>query len=85
MGIFDETKIPISIVWVLLNRPCITTENAPLFFYQRIEKLREIYLENKDKRRFRRKSGEGDIVEGEHKGVTVNYHFSLKELLEWKA
>ena len=83
--IFDETKIPISIVWVLLNRPCITTENAPLFFYQRIEKLREIYLENKDKRRFRRKSGEGDIVEGEHKGVTVNYHFSLKELLEWKA
>ncbi len=82
--IFDETKIPTSIVWVLLNRPCITNEKQYLFFYQRIEKLKEIFVANNNKRRFRRKSGEGDIVNGEHKGVTVNYHFSLKEMIEWK-
>jgi hypothetical protein len=30
--------------------------------------------------RFRRASGYGDVVNGVHKGVVVNYHFSLEEL-----
>jgi len=46
--------------------------------------LEKIYNTAKDKRRFRRKSGKGDIVDGIHKGVVVNYHFSLKELKKWK-
>lgn len=83
--IFEETKIPTSIVWVLLGRPCIIIDKPYLFFFQRIHRLRDIYFTNGDKRRFRRKSGEGDIVNGEHKGVTVNYHFSLKEMIEWKG
>ena len=33
-------------------------------------------------RKFKRASGKGDIVDGVHKGVLVNYHFSLNELLE---
>ena len=44
----------------------------------------EIYNEYKNTRTFRRKSGVGDIVNGEHKGVVVNYHFSLQELKEVK-
>ena len=36
-----------------------------------------------NQRKFRRKSGEGDEVDGKHLGVTVNYHFSLKELKIW--
>lgn len=83
--IFEETKFPTSIVWVLLDRLCITSHRPYLFYFQRIHRLKEIYEACGDTRRFRRKSGEGDIVNGEHKGVTVNYHFSLKELIEWKG
>ena len=78
-----ETGIPTSILWVLLNRPCIV-KNEPLLFYQTTDVLEEIYHKYRDKRRFRRKSGKGDVVDGVHKGVVVNYHFSLGELKEWK-
>lgn len=80
----EETKIPTSIIWVVLNRPCITKQISPRFFYQTIDKLKVIYIQSAEKRRFRRRSGEGDFVNGEHKGVTVNYHFSLKELQLWQ-
>ncbi len=78
------TGFSISIVWVLLNRLCLVAKDNARFFFQSIDKLEEIYNRAKDTRRFRRESGEGDIVDGVHKGVTVNYHFSLKELKEWK-
>jgi hypothetical protein len=79
----EKTNLPVSIVWVLLNRPCIVQEDACSYFYQTTERLKEIYLDWKHKRRFRRRSGEGDVVNGAHKGVTVNYHFSLKDLRPW--
>ena len=75
-----ETNVPILILWVLMNRPCIVNSDEIAFFYQSVGKLEEIYLKHGDKRRFRRKSGTGDVVEGVHKGVVVNYHFSLNEL-----
>jgi len=80
-----ETKIPTSIIWVLMNRPCIVGENDNHFYFQKTSVLKNIYLQEKEKRRFRRKSGQGDIVDGQHKGVVVNYHFSIKELRKWKA
>ncbi|MBE9467691.1 MAG: hypothetical protein IMY72_05130 [Bacteroidetes bacterium] len=79
-SIHDKTKKPIFIFWGLLNRPCIVKKNEYLFFYQNINILKNIYQKYGDKRRFRRKSGKGDVVNGVHKGVTVNYHFSLNEL-----
>lgn len=79
-----ETKIKSVIVWVLLNRLCITGSDKHQLYYQESNVLEAIYNINKEKRLFRRKSGEGDIVDGVHKGVTVNYHFSLKELKQWK-
>jgi len=86
----ETTTIPTSIVWVVSNRPCLVSDlpdskagRENKFYYQKISALRKIYSEEKTKRRFRRKSGEGDIVDGEHKGVVVNYHFSLNELREW--
>jgi hypothetical protein len=82
--IFDKNKISTSIVWVLQNRPCIVNENEIKFYFQNLEILKNIYQKYKDKRRFRRNSGDGDVVDGVHKGVTLNYHFSLKELKEWK-
>lgn len=81
--IAQQDKVKIFIVWVLENRPCIT-DGQTLYFLQSLEKLKEIYNHYGDKRRFRRKSGEGDVVDGVHKGVVVNYHFSLKELKLWK-
>lgn len=79
----ETTSIPTSIVWVVSNRPCIVSENENKFYYQKISVLKKMYSEERNKRRFRRKSGKGDIVAGEHKGVVVNYHFSLTELREW--
>jgi hypothetical protein len=79
----SETKTPVTILWVLLNRPCITTKGKVNLYHQSIDELEKIYDREKNNRRFRRQSGEGDIVDGEHKGVTVNYHFSLRELLVW--
>ncbi len=76
-----EKNIPIYIVWSLANRPCIVPLQKQRFFYQNLSVLQQIRrADYKNTRRFRRKSGEGDIVNGEHKGVTVNYHFSLGEL-----
>lgn len=80
----QQTGVPTSIVWVLLNRPCINTAGQPLFYYQSSSILQQIYLRCKNNRRFRRLSGTGDVVNGQHKGVTVNYHFSLKELRLWQ-
>jgi hypothetical protein len=74
----------IFIFWVVLNRPCIVSKDEEQYYYRLASELKPIYLTENDKRRFRRKSGEGDVVNGEHKGVTVNYHFSLKELKIWQ-
>lgn len=76
--------LTVSIVWVLLNRPCVVKPNEIALYYQKLEVLNNIYTAEKENRRFRRASGEGDIIDGQHKGVTVNYHFSLKELIKWK-
>jgi hypothetical protein len=78
-------KLKIYVLWVLLNRPCVLGETDKRFYYSDTENLQKVYEKQKDKRRFRRKSGEGDVVNGEHKGVVVNYHFSLNELKEWKG
>ena len=53
-----------------------------MFFYQEIDILADILKRYGDKRRFRRESGYGDVVNGQHKGVVVNYHFSLNEFLK---
>lgn len=79
--IFDKTKKMIFIAWVVSNRPCILKDTKKLVFFQDIESLRKTFGVYDMKRRFRRRSGEGDVVNGEHKGVVVNYHFSLNELL----
>ncbi len=81
--IYEIDNIPINIMWVLLNRPCILEKNDKGFYYQSITKLKEIYENCTSKRRFVRKSGKGDVVDGVHKGVIVNYHFSLNELKKW--
>lgn len=80
----DTMPTPIYIVWVLLNRACIVPLGKTQFYFQDVELLRKIYEQQKDNRRFRRKSGDGDVVNGVHKGVTVNYHFSLNELKKWE-
>ena len=71
---------PIYILWVLSERPCIVPIGQYQYYYQSSKILEEIYNHYKDTRRFRRASGYGDVVNGIHKGVVVNYHFSLEEL-----
>ncbi|PID68303.1 MAG: hypothetical protein CR968_02340 [Flavobacteriia bacterium] len=76
-------QIPVAILWVLTDRPCVLHPDEQHFYYQHCRVLQTIYNKYKHKRRFRRQSGKGDIVNGEHKGVVVNYHFSLNELKRW--
>lgn len=72
--------VPVYVLWVLSERPCIVANDQHLYFIQKSDVLQKIYNKYGDKRRFRRQSGKGDVVNGQHKGVVVNYHFSLEEL-----
>ncbi|MBN1310040.1 MAG: hypothetical protein JXB30_01385 [Anaerolineae bacterium] len=71
----SEAK-PIFVIW-WVNRPCI----GEGYWGHQLEVLTELLHKYGDRRRFRRASTQSDIVDGVHKGVTVNYHFSLRELL----
>ncbi len=82
IDIRKETKDKIFVLWCLENRPCIVQEGKTNYYYQDIDELEKIYNKYTDKRRFRRESGRGDVVNGQHKGVVVNYHFSLNEFIE---
>ena len=81
--IHEREKIDLYIVWCLKNRNCINNQNTDLYFYQNIKELEKIRFNDKNNsRKFRRASGIGDVVNGQHKGVLVIYHFSLNELIE---
>lgn len=81
--IFENEQIPTYIVWCLKNRPCINTNNDDLYFYQKITELQKIRQnDTSNSRKFKRASGTGDVVDGIHKGVLVNYHFSINELIK---
>lgn len=81
-NIRENIGAKIYILWFLENRPCIVNNSDYKCFYQDVDILNNIYDQYKDARRFRRESGKGDVVNGQHKGVVVNYHFSLAELKE---
>lgn len=83
--LYEQQKVHVFVFWALLNRPCIVPQNEIQFYYRLASDLKAVYQQENDKRRFKRKSGEGDEVDGVHLGVTVNYHFSLKELKRWKG
>ena len=83
-NIAKRETVPIYILWVLSNRPCAVDNDKVKYFYQKVDILERIYNKYRNIRTFRRKSGVGDVVNGEHKGVVVNYHFSLSELKEIK-
>lgn len=78
----DEEKCRVYIMWCLENRPCIVPEGETRYFYENVNELERLYHIYQEQRRFRRKSGYGDWVNGQHKGVVVNYHFSIEELRE---
>ena len=81
----EKEKVPLFITWCLMRRPCIVglDPKNTKFFSQEIDILKKIRLsDTNDTRRFRRASGTGDVVNGQHKGVVVNYHFSINEFKE---
>lgn len=81
----EKEKVPLFLTWCLMRRPCIVGVNPKnaKFFSQEIDVLKKIRLSDiNNSRRFRRASGSGDVVNGQHKGVVVNYHFSINEFKE---
>jgi len=73
---YHKENISTFLIW-RVRRPCI----AEGYWGQHIEILERIYKQYGYRRKFQRKSTNSDYVDGLHKGVTVNYHFSLQELL----
>lgn len=81
--IHEKEKTDLYIVWCLKNRNCINNQNTDLYFHQNIIDLKKIRLKDTTNfRKFKRATGIGDVVNGQHKGVLVNYHFSLNELIQ---
>ncbi len=68
--------IPIFIVWEF-NRPC--PDIGGITVYQNINVLRNIYQQRGDKRAFKRRQGDGDIIDGRQLGIVDKYHFSIRE------
>ena len=73
---YRENHIPTFIIW-RVRRPCL----GEGYWGQNIDALIDIGNHYRDDRTFRRASTDSDYVDGEHRGVTLNYHFSLRELL----
>jgi type VI protein secretion system component Hcp len=81
--IHEKEKTDLYIVWCLKNRNCINNQNTDLYFHQNIIELKKIRMKDTTNfRKFKRATGIGDVVNGQHKGVLVNYHFSLNELIQ---
>lgn len=80
IALYQREGIPLFLVW-RVQRPCL----GEGYWGQSISRLQEIYQEYGDSRRYRRNSTLSDYVDGQHRGVTVNYHFSLRELLPLSA
>lgn len=80
----DKVEVPVYLIWVLENRECIVGDIrwGIKYYMQSTYLLKKIYEYYWDKRRFRRESWKWDVVNGQHKWVVVNYHFSLNELIE---
>ena len=57
-----KTDKPVFIIWCLENRPCIVSPGETFFCYQDASVLKTIYEAEGDKRRFKRESGKGDVV-----------------------
>lgn len=73
---YRANNVPTFLIW-RVRRPCL----GEGYWGQGIEALIEIGNHFRDARTFRRASTDSDYVDGQHRGVTVNYHFSLRELL----
>lgn len=78
----ENVWVPVFLIWVLKNRPCIVDNWKVKFFMQNAKSLEKVYKHYWNRRRFRRESWRWDVVNGQHKWVVVNYHFSLNELVE---
>lgn len=79
--VYENEKIPTYILWCLKNRLCIADSNDNYYCYQEIKQLENIRKKDiANTRKFKRATGIGDVINGQHKGVLVNYHFSINEL-----
>lgn len=71
-------SVPIYVVWKF-DRPC--SDIGGIAVFQEVDKLRSIYEGFGVRRRFERKTADGDVVGGVKLGVTRKYHFSIRETL----
>jgi hypothetical protein len=73
--LYQRERVPLFLVWHV-RRPCL----GEGYWGAPITALERLWRRYGERRQFRRKSAPSDYVDGQHKGVVVNYHFSLNEL-----
>lgn len=71
-----KREIPIFVAWKY-DRPC--ADVGGICIYQEVNELQRIYNEKGTSRAFRRKTGEGDFVDGRRLGVIDKFHYSFTE------
>lgn len=71
-----KREIPIFVVWKY-DRPC--ADVGGICIYQEVNELRRIYNEKGASRAFRRRTGQGDFVDGRRMGVIDKFHYSITE------
>ena len=80
--IHHRTGKKVFVLWRISERACLTPEGGYRCFFGDVEDLILIHARTMADRTYRRRTGSGDIVNGEHKGVVVNFHYSIRELTE---
>lgn len=75
-ALYRADGVPLYVIW-RVKRPCL----GEGYWGQHVAALIAIGNRFRDARTYRRASTDSDYVDGQHYGVTVNYHFSLRELL----
>lgn len=71
-----DRNIPIFVVWKY-DRPC--ADVGGICIYQEADVLKHIYDEKGASRAFRRRTGQGDYVDGRRMGVIDKFHYSITE------
>lgn len=72
----EGRDIPIFVVWKF-DRPC--SDLGGITVFQEVSVLKSIYDARGDGRTFERRTVATDMVNGQKRGITAKYHFSLKE------
>ena len=83
--IAQKHNLPIYIVFIVANRPCITLNDDYKLYYQNFDVIYDIYKQKKEQRSYTRRIVQGDQDDqGNIQNPLFKVHFSINELMPYK-